>query len=129
MVHDFVRRINEHNVDGVIALMSKDHLFVDSLGEQVQGREAMRRAWTGYFGFFPDYAITAGELVQKGGVFILLGTARGTYCVEGELPEKNRWAIPAAWKAVVRNNRIAEWRVYADNDPVRRIMAANIRRR
>lgn len=129
VVRAFVKRINEHNVEGLLALMSEDHLFVDSLGQKVQGREAMRRAWTGYFGFFPDYKISVLQQVQKRNVFVMLGTAGGTYCVNGELLETNRWAIPAAWKAVVRNNRICEWRVYTDNDPLRRIVAANARRR
>jgi hypothetical protein len=35
---------------------------------------------------------------------------------------KNKWEIPAAWRAVVKNDQIAEWRVYADNSPVLRIM-------
>jgi len=42
--------------------------------------------------------------------------------VNGELLPKNHWEIPAAWKAVVQRGRISEWRVYADNEPVWKIM-------
>jgi limonene-1,2-epoxide hydrolase len=30
--------------------------------------------------------------------------------------------VPAAWRAIVQNGKIAEWRVYADNQPLRKLM-------
>jgi hypothetical protein len=53
---------------------------------------------------------------------LLTGSARGTYSVGGNLPTQNHWEVPAAWKAVVRNDQIAEWHIFADNQPVRKIM-------
>jgi len=53
---------------------------------------------------------------------LLTGSARGTYAAGSKLPKENHWEIPAAWKAVVRNGQIAEWHVYADNQPARKIM-------
>ena len=46
---------------------------------------------------------------------MLLGSARGTYNVEGSLMEENLWEVPAAWKAVVKDGYVTEWRVFADN--------------
>jgi hypothetical protein len=31
---------------------------------------------------------------------------------------KKAWHIPGAWRATVRNGRIAVWQVYADNKPI-----------
>lgn len=121
----FVEQINRREVEGLVALMTEDHVFVDALGARVQGREAMRKAWSGYFGWFPDYTITCTDVLEKGEVVALFGAARGTYSVGGKLLPENRWEVPAAWKAVVRGDRVAEWRVYADNEPARRIMAAH----
>ena len=56
---------------------------------------------------------------------VLLGSASGTYAVEGELLPENRWETLTAWKALVRGEEIAEWRVYADNEPLREIMRAS----
>jgi uncharacterized protein (TIGR02246 family) len=120
----FVEKINAHDVDGLINLMAEDHVLVDSLDNIVRGREKMRKAWEAYFRWFPDYQISIKEIFQNDDAVALLGTARGTYCVDGKLLEKNEWEIPAAWKAVVKNNRLVEWRVYADNSPVMRIMEA-----
>ena len=123
-VLSFLERINQHEVEGLVALLTEDHLFVDALGARVRGREAMRTAWASYFHFFPDYIVSWTEIMQKGAAVGVFGSARGTYCAGGAPSEENRWEIPAAWKAVVRDSRIAEWRVYCDNEPVRRIMAA-----
>ena len=121
----FVKQINAHRAEGLAALMTDDHRFVDALGASWQGREVMREGWKGYFGWFPDYKIRVTELIEDGDTVAMFGTAEGTYAADGKLAKKNHWKIPAAWKAVVRGGRIAEWRVYCDNDPARRIMAAH----
>lgn len=110
----FVRKINEHDLEGLADLMSEEHVFVDTLGARVEGRQKMRQAWIGYFRLFPDYYISCAEVFQEGAVIALFGTAGAT-----------GWEIPAAWKAVIRDGRVAEWRVYADNEPARRILAAS----
>ena len=118
----FVERINEHDVDGLVALMTEDHCFVDGLAQVVRGREQMKMGWRAYFGWFPDYCVRVEDILSTGNVVGLFGTAQGTYAVNGELLPRNHWEIPAAWKAVVLKRRVSEWRVYADNEPVWKIM-------
>jgi len=118
----FVDRINRHDLAGLAALMTEDHRFVDGLGQEVRGRERMVEGWHGYFAWFPDYSIKVDHTSSNGNVVALLGTAQGTYCVNGCTPAENHWQIPAAWKALIRNERVAEWRVYADNEPVWKMM-------
>jgi ketosteroid isomerase-like protein len=118
----FVHRINHHDVGGLVALMSKDHRFVDGLGQEVKGREQMEKGWSGYFSWFPDYSINVDDVLSDGNMVAMFGTAEGTYAAKEDLARDAHWKIPAAWKAVVRDGRIAEWRVYADNEPVWKIM-------
>jgi uncharacterized protein (TIGR02246 family) len=118
----FVDRINRHDVAGLVALMTEDHRFVDGLGQEMRGREQMERGWRGYFAWFPDYSIKVNNALSDGNVVALFGTAQGTYSVDSKRLAENHWEIPAAWKAVIRNQRVAEWRVYADNEPVWKIM-------
>jgi len=118
----FVHRINAHDVGGLVALMTENHLFVDGLGQVVRGREKMEKGWLGYFAWFPDYSIKVDDAFSNGNVVALFGIAQGTYSVDGHMLAENHWEIPAAWKAMVHGGRISEWRVYADNDPVRKIM-------
>ncbi|MFZ3218310.1 MAG: nuclear transport factor 2 family protein [Candidatus Acidiferrales bacterium] len=121
----FVAKINAHDVDGLVALMTPDHVFVDALGATFRGAEQMRQGWRGYFSLFPDYAIEVTDEFHGGEVVALFGKARGTFAVNGELARENFWEIPAAWRAVAKDERVAEWRVYCDNDPARKIMAAH----
>jgi ketosteroid isomerase-like protein len=118
----FVDRINCHDVAGLVALMAEDHRFVDGLGQELRGREQMEQGWRGYFAWFPDYSIRVDNALSDGNVVVLLGMAQGTYATNRDAPPENHWEIPAAWKAVIQNERVAEWRVYADNEPVWKVM-------
>jgi len=111
----FVDAINHHNVDDIARLMTKDHVFIDSLGGVVRGRDKMKTGWASYFQMVSGYTITVEETFSDGPVVILLGVAQGTYAGE-------TWTTLAAWRAKVRDDRVAEWRVYADNEPIRQLM-------
>jgi ketosteroid isomerase-like protein len=131
-VSSFMACINQHDVQGLVDLMTEDHLFVDSLGATVSGREAMRGGWNGYFRLFPDYHVEVEMQVARGGVVLACGTARGTYGALAAPPQAGHemgnagsWSAPAAWRAVVRGGHIAAWQIYCDNEPARRVLAAN----
>ena len=119
----FVNEINRHDVAALIAMMAPDFRFVDSLGQEVRGIDRMRAAWAAYFALFPDYRITIREHLGLGQVVALFGTASGTLAEHGELPIRNRWTLPAAWRAVVREGRVVDWQVYADNQPVAKLLS------
>jgi ketosteroid isomerase-like protein len=118
----FLEAINGGDVVRLCALMTDDHLFVDGLGNRVQGREAMREAWTAYFKWFPDYRVSHEEIFSDGEIVAAFGSAEGTYAVKRSASGETHWSAPAAWKAVVRNRLVAEWRVYADNQAARKIL-------
>lgn len=120
----YVNEINRHDLDALSALMTPDFWFIDSVGQEVRGRERMVDAWKAYFARFPDYRIVLRDHLTLGSVVALFGTASGTLAVNGELPHANRWSLPAAWRAVVRGGHLAEWQVYADHEPVRKLLAA-----
>jgi hypothetical protein len=44
----FLDRINQHDVDKLAEYMTEDHVFIDSLGQSVSGREKMRFDWRHY---------------------------------------------------------------------------------
>ena len=119
----FVRAIGRQDVDTLAELMTVDHRFIDSLGNVVEGCEKMRAGWAGYFRMVPDYALAIEETYTEGPVVLLLGVAQGTYSSDGTLKTENRWQTPIVIRAFVDDGKLAEWRVYADNDPIRKIMS------
>jgi ketosteroid isomerase-like protein len=119
----FLERINQRDADKLAELMTEDHVFKDSLGQSVRGREKMRAAWRGYYAFCPDYWVSQEEIFQNGNRVSVFGAAGGTIAASGKLPPENQWQTPAAWLAVVEEGLVKEWRVYADNKPVYDIIA------
>jgi uncharacterized protein (TIGR02246 family) len=119
----FVRAINLQDVDALAELMTEGHRFVDSLGNAAEGREKMQAGWAAYFLMVPDYTIAVEEVYGDGPVVVMLGVAQGTYSPDGQLKAENQWKTPAAFRALIEDGKVAEWRVYADNDPIRRRMA------
>jgi uncharacterized protein (TIGR02246 family) len=123
VAQSFVRAINRQDADALAALMTEEHRFIDSLGTVVTGREAMRAGWRGYFRMVPDYTIAIEEILSDGPVVLMLGVTQGTYAPDSHLKSQNRWTTPAAFRAYVEGEKVAEWRVYADNEPIRKLIA------
>jgi ketosteroid isomerase-like protein len=119
-----VAAINRHDVDALAALLTEEHRFIDSLGVVVVGRHALREGWRQYLRLVPDYHIEVERVLSEGPLVVLLGQARGTYTTDGTLEARNAWHTPGAWRAQVHEGLIAEWQVYADNEPIRRCMRA-----
>ena len=119
----FLARINKRDADRLAELMTADHVFVDSAGNTVQGREKMRAGWRGYFSFCPDYWVTHEEILASGAVVAVFGAAGGTIAKDGKLPPKNKWRTWCAWQAEVENGLVKKWQVSADNKPVYDILA------
>ena len=115
---EFVRCINTHDAKGIVSLCTADHVFTDSLGSTLLGRERLKEAWGGYFSLCPDYHIEVKVAASQKAVVLASGFASATHAAS-----KKSWRIPAAWRAIVGNGQIAEWQVYADNKPVYELLS------
>ena len=141
---DFIKRINAGDINSLCELMTENHIFQDALGKRFMGRETMRQGWTNYLKMVADYQVHADEFFTTDQRVAIFGTASGRYVgpigpstkagngapvqpgasqsVESALGPNGFWEVPAAWRAVVQDGKIAEWRVYADNQPLRKLM-------
>jgi len=115
-LRQFAAAINQHDTEALTALMTADHTFVDSAGNLAQGASSMQAAWRSYFAMCPDYWVRTDHVMTEGDVVLAVGEAGGT--IDGV-----SWRTPAAWKGLVREGQMAEWRVFADNKPVYEILA------
>jgi len=124
----FVAMINAHDLDGLVRLMASDYVFIDSLGE-VHSRPGIEEGWRQYFEMVPDYWIKVERTVREGNTVILVGRAGGTFVPNrGVARPENAWETPAVWVARTRGGKVAEWRVYSDNEPIRQRMRRNKQR-
>jgi uncharacterized protein (TIGR02246 family) len=98
----FNDRINARDLDGLAALMTDDHTFVDSAGDRVEGKHACVEAWRGFFAAFPDYRNVFTGTRTDGDTVAITGYS------ECSVPEL---AGPARWTARVGNGKVAQWRV------------------
>lgn len=137
VAQEFIKAINRQDPEALAALMTADHRFIDSLGHSAVGREGVKEGWKLYFQMVPDYRLDIDEMFCRESSVVMLGMARGTYAHafedvqamgmpnqmrDGSSRDPMQWQTPAALCAKVKNDRIAEWRVYADNEPLRRLM-------
>jgi uncharacterized protein (TIGR02246 family) len=128
----FVECINAGDVEGIVALMTDDHEFIDTSGEAYRGREAMRAGWAGYFRLFPDYQVVVDDVRVAGSDVTMRGRSTGTLSEEGRetlrrpdgsLPPDDELQGTAIWTARILDGRVLRWRVYADTPDVRAALA------
>jgi uncharacterized protein (TIGR02246 family) len=123
IVLSYIEAINAHDLSKLIDLMTDDHIFVDSLGKRMNDKEQIHDAWQKFIDMFPDYEISVTDILHKGNVVGIFGKASGTYTPKQKHTSDGHWEIPAAWKAVVKDGRIALWQIIADFEPVRQMKA------
>jgi ketosteroid isomerase-like protein len=115
IVQDYIAAINEADVDRILSHISDDHIMIDSQDHKMTGKDNLRQAWIGYFGLFPDYKIEVNEILEKDSLICILGYASGTYKNLKNDDNSNFWKIPLALAAIIKDNHISQWQIYADN--------------
>ena len=114
IVLTFVKAINDHDVDNIFNLMSHDHVFIDGYGNKQEGRNGMKEGWESYYQMFPDYDIEITDTIESDSVVGLFGYASGTWKTNNDRTNTNFWRTTAAWKAIVKDQKIKLWQVYCD---------------
>jgi len=125
VIMDYIDAINKADIDRILNLMTEDHILIDSQDNKMTGKDNLRQTWIGYFGLFPDYKIEVNEMIEKDTLFCVLGYASGTYQNMKNKDNNNYWKIPVALTAIVKDNHIKQWQIYADNIVVMDIINRN----
>ncbi len=85
--------------------MTEDHVFVDRENNTTRSKKAMLASWIRFFEMVPHYKNTFDRIQSKGDTAVILGSAYWS--------EENQHD-PVIWTATVRDDLIAEWRIYDD---------------
>ena len=115
IILNYIDAINKADIDGMLNIMTDDHILIDSQNNKMTGKDNLREAWIGYFGLFPDYKIEVNEILEKDALICILGHASGTYKNMKNKDNSNYWRIPIALTAIIKDNHIRQWQIYADN--------------
>jgi ketosteroid isomerase-like protein len=109
----FNDRINAQDLAGLSALMSDNHVFIDSANNAIKGRTACIEAWRGFFGAFPDYRNRFDQMQALGGLVVVVGRS---------LCSDRRLNGPALWTVRIGVTGVSEWRVYEDTRANRKLL-------
>jgi ketosteroid isomerase-like protein len=118
----FVEAIHRADPGKMRPLLSEDHVFVDSDGSRIEGREAVLGAWEAFFSQVGDYRLEFDGVFEAGDAVVLVGAASGI-CAGGIGPGR-AWRVPAAWRAVVKDGWVTRWQVFVNPEPIREALAA-----
>ncbi|MBZ0201257.1 MAG: nuclear transport factor 2 family protein [Ignavibacteriaceae bacterium] len=121
----FVEAINSHSVKLISTLLTEKHKFIDGLGKSINGKEIATEAWSKYLKVFPEYFIRIDEVIEKDNIVLLIGQAKGKLSESAAKTKSRQFKVHAVWQAKVKNNLVAEWRIYGDNKPVYELLAKN----
>ncbi len=102
--------INAQDIEVLAGRMTDDHSFVDTADTAVSGKAACVDAWRGFFQAYPDYRNVFDSVTAYGDVAVAFGHS---VCSEPTL------AGPAIWAATIRDDLVAQWRVYLDTQETR----------
>jgi ketosteroid isomerase-like protein len=109
----FNEQINHRDIDGLSALMSDDYTFIDREDAVYRGKETMTRGWIEFFISFPEYQNTFTRVESRDDLVILIGYA---------VWSKNAQPDHAIWTATIRDDRVAQWRIYEDTNENRAML-------
>ena len=99
--------INKQDIDGLSSLMTEDHVFADRAGNGDKGKESMTKGWRGFFDMFPEYKNTFVRVQSQYELVVIYG-----YAVWKNGTERDY----VIWTAKIKNNLVAEWRIYEDTE-------------
>jgi len=105
----FVERINRQDLDGLLDLMTDDHVLLVFGEHDVTGKTAQREAWRGYFDLCPEYMIHVHHVHVQGDVAALVGSTTGSHLGQPRLVEIRD---PLIFAAEVREGKVAVWALH-----------------
>jgi hypothetical protein len=122
IAYSFVDAINSNDPDELAKLMTENHKFIDADGSEHPGRDEMHRGWKQYFSMVPDFRIHVKDALSRDNTVALFGLAEGTFDQDGDLKPENHWVVPAAWRVVVEDEKVAVWQLYVNPEPMVEIL-------
>jgi hypothetical protein len=118
IVQEYIHRMNRADVEGLLELMTSDHVFFVDGELPLSGNQSLREAWKGYCAAYPTYTMYVDEIYDQHERVIVAGHTSGSH-LPSSIEQKPSCVL---WEARLRDRRIATWIIYlshiARNPPV-----------
>lgn len=109
----FNTSINKRDLEGLASFMAENHVFIDTEGHAIKGKNACVEAWQGFFQQFPDYKNIFKTVTSRDDLVLIIGYSTCSFePLNG----------PALWTAKIQDDKVVEWRVYTDTEENRKAL-------
>jgi limonene-1,2-epoxide hydrolase len=116
IVKDFLKAVNDNNIQAMESLLAETHIFIDSNENEIAGRSKVIKMWKRHFEQVDAYSVKVDKMFSKEGCVVFTGEVSG-YIRDDNYVDKF-WSLPLAWKAKVENEKIKQWQVFENAQPV-----------
>ena len=100
----FIEIINKGDSKELIKLQTEDFTLIDMEGDTYQGRDDWKDYTT-----YPKYKIHTQHILTSGNAVAIIGKTTGS-----NIPPELEAKETVLWTAEIRNNQVAEWRIYSN---------------
>jgi hypothetical protein len=101
----FVEVINKGDSEKLIKLQTEDFTLIDMAGNKYRGQDG----WEDYFSTYPKYKIHVKHVLRSGNGVAIIGKT-----TDSNIPLEVEEFENVLWIAEIRDNLVAEWRIYSD---------------
>lgn len=99
--------ITHADIEGLAALMTEDHMFVDMANNRIKEKENnIAQAWQPFFRLYPGYRNIFEKVIVRGSTVIMQGYS---VCSAEILNQ-----VRAIWVAEIVNHKVSLWHIYPD---------------
>lgn len=109
---DFVDKINQGDVQGLMSMLSPDHTFIDIQGNVKEGEPQIMEAWQEYLHTYPDYQIFIHRFFNLDDGAALVGHTTGSHLGLSDVDEFQTEGI--IWVSQVKGGKLTSWKLYHD---------------
>jgi hypothetical protein len=96
----FNDKINKRDLNGLVKLMTNDHIFIDNSGNIDNN---MKKGWKQFFENYSDYRNIFTSVSVTDNVVVMIG--------HSTCSKEPRLNGPSMWIAKIQDKKVAEWRV------------------
>ncbi len=109
---DFVKKINQGDIQGLTAYLAPHHVFIDTQGDVENDFQKIIEGWRNYLESYPTYQIYVRRVFLTDNRVVLIGHTTGSHL---NLPDPEEFhAEGVIWVSQVEDGKLTLWQLFND---------------